>query len=309
MLGWHQQTGQTGLLRVGKSALGLLLGHKWQLGKGPILEGLPSLPQKGIKNMAPLWDPVRRISIDGAMLWFTEFFKVSKNPGSIGWSAMDDSDKQVEHQKFREINDTLIESLLSSTDFYLEVLIYQDKELHSHTYFEMIQIHDHRCLATWQIHAYILILTHPHPQIRLHISIYIYAYTYIHIYIYIYSTYRYYYIYIYVYKVLQCVYIYTSLFLIPQVFQKDLSRVFKKSGVFNAQRSSVSYPIAHTPSVSNISRSSVGLSGPQCTLAKRCLGLKRLQDTKEVPRCARYSRWRKRATEKAGKKREKISIR
>ena len=154
---------------------------------------------------------------------------------------MDDSDKQVEHQKFREINDTLIESLLSSTDFYLEVLIYQDKELHSHTYFEMIQIHDHRCLATWQIHAYILILTHPHPQIRLHISIYICIY--IYTYIYTYTAHTDIIIYIYVYKVLQCVYIYIHRYFSYLKCFKKIFQGFSKSRVFSMRKDQV----FHTP--------------------------------------------------------------
>lgn len=171
MLGWRQQTGQTGLLRVGKSALGLLLGRKWQLGKGPMLGGSAITAAKRINNMAPLWDPVRRISIDGAMLWFTEFFKVSKNQGV---------NRVICHGRLRQTTGTSESQrnqwLSWSIDVY--IYMYQDKELHSHVCFNdtntlssMFSNLANSCLY------HILILTHPHQKIRLRIwSVNIYKY-------------------------------------------------------------------------------------------------------------------------------------
>ena len=146
MLGWRQQTGQTGLLRVGKSALGLLLGRKWQLGKGPMLGGSAITAAKRINNMAPLWDPVRRISIDGAMLWFTEFFKVSKNQGV---------NRVICHGRLRQTTGTSESQRNQWLSWSIDVYICIKIKNCIRKYFLMIQIHYHRCLATWQIHAYI----------------------------------------------------------------------------------------------------------------------------------------------------------
>lgn len=230
MLGWRQQTGQTGLLRVGKSALGLLLGHKWQLGKGPMLGGSAITAAKRINNMAPLWDPVRRISIDGAMLWFTEFFKVSKNQGV---------NRVICHGRLRQTTGTSESQRNQWLSWSIDVYIYtyQDKELHSNTWSSMFSNLANSCVY------YILILTHPHSKIRLRIywSINIKTYTQHILYTYKYSLYS-------IYKKCTClyIYIYVSLPMFVKCFKRSRSGFRRKKQLFFARFKLMTIPYMET---------------------------------------------------------------